>query len=93
MVKNLTAIAGDVGLISGLGRFPTPLFFPGKSQGQRSLVAYSPWCRQRVRHDLATKQQIKLKKTTTTSTWRTVSRTGLEQGTKVFFPAQWKSTE
>ena len=22
---------------------PTPLFLPGKSQGQRSLVGYSPW--------------------------------------------------
>ena len=22
---------------------PTPVFFPGKSQGQRSLVGYSPW--------------------------------------------------
>ena len=24
---------------------PTPVFFPGKSQGQRSLVGYSPWGR------------------------------------------------
>ena len=33
-----------------------PVFLPGESQGQRSLVGYSPWgCR--VRHDLATKQQ------------------------------------
>ena len=23
---------------------PTPVFFPGKSHGQRSLVVYSPWC-------------------------------------------------
>ena len=22
---------------------PTPIFLPGKSQGQRSLVGYSPW--------------------------------------------------
>ena len=22
---------------------PTPVFFPGKSQGQRSLAGYSPW--------------------------------------------------
>ena len=29
---------------------PTPLFLPGKSHGQRSLVGYSPWGR-RVRHD------------------------------------------
>ena len=31
---------------------PTPVFFPGKSQGQRSLAGYSPWGR-RVRHDWA----------------------------------------
>ena len=32
---------------------PTPVFLPGKSHGQRSLVGYSPWgCR--VRHDWAT---------------------------------------
>ena len=40
----------------------TPVFLPGKSYGQRSLVSYSPWGRKRVRHDLAghdlaTKQQ------------------------------------
>ena len=32
---------------------PTPVFLPGKSHGQRSLVGYSPWGRKRVRHDLA----------------------------------------
>ena len=36
---------------------PTPLFFPGKSHGQRTLVGYSPCGHKRVRHDLATKQQ------------------------------------
>ena len=36
---------------------PSPLFLPGKSHGQRSLVVYSLWCGKRVRHDLATKQQ------------------------------------
>ena len=43
--------AGDMGLIPGLGRppprrrkwQPTPVFLPGKSHGQRSLVGYSPW--------------------------------------------------
>ena len=50
---NLSANAGDVGdagLIPGLGRSPwrrawkpTPVFLPGKSCGQRSWVAYSPW--------------------------------------------------
>ena len=32
---------------------PTPVFWPGESHGQRSLVGYSPWS-QRVRHDWAT---------------------------------------
>ena len=34
---------------------PTPVFLPGKSHGQRSLVGYGP---QRVGHGLVTKQQI-----------------------------------
>ena len=36
---------------------PTPVFLPGESHGQRSLVGYSPWIHRRVRHNLATKQQ------------------------------------
>ena len=52
MVKNLPANAGDIrdqGSVPGLGRpwrrawQPTPVFLPGKSHGQRSLVGYSPW--------------------------------------------------
>ena len=42
--------AGDLGSIPGLERFPwtreelpTPIFFPGESQEQRSLVGYTPW--------------------------------------------------
>ena len=42
---------GDKGSIPGLGRFPrrrkwqpTPVFLPGKSRGQRSLVGYSLEC-------------------------------------------------
>ena len=49
VVKNPPANAGDLGPISGSGRFPgeghgkpTPVFLPGKSHGQRSLVGYSP---------------------------------------------------
>ena len=34
----------------------TPVFWPGKSHGQRSLVGYNPWDRKRVRHALATIQ-------------------------------------
>ena len=30
---------------------PTPVFLPGESHGQRSLVVYSPWGSQRVGHD------------------------------------------
>ena len=53
MIKNPPANAGDtrdVGSIPGLGRSPgegsgnlTPVFLPGKSHGQRSLVGYNPW--------------------------------------------------
>ena len=61
MVKNLPANAGD-----GFGqedspeekkRQPTPVFLPGKSHGQKSLVGYSPWSCKRVGHDIETKQQ------------------------------------
>ena len=34
---------------------PTPVFLPGKSHGQRSLVGYSSWGHKTVRHILATK--------------------------------------
>ena len=33
---------------------------PGKTHRQRSMVDYSPWGHQRIRHDLATKQQQQL---------------------------------
>ena len=36
---------------------PTPVFLPGKSHGERSPAGYSPWDHERVRQDLATKQQ------------------------------------
>ena len=35
----------------------TPVFLPRKSHGQRSLADYSPWGRERVEHNLVTKQQ------------------------------------
>ena len=34
----------------------TPVFLPGESHGQRSLVAHSVWSHKRVGHDLVTKQ-------------------------------------
>ena len=36
----------------------TAVFLPGKFHGQRSPSGYSPWGHKRVRHNLATKQQI-----------------------------------
>ena len=48
--KETTCNAGDPRLIPGSGRVPwrrewqpTPVFLPGESHGQRSLVGYSPW--------------------------------------------------
>ena len=54
VVKNLSANAGDkkLGFDPWVGMIPwrrawqlTPVFFPGESHGQRSLVGYSPWGR------------------------------------------------
>jgi len=51
-VKNLACSAGDPGSIPGSGRSPgagngnlTPVFLPGGSHGQRSLVDCSPYGR------------------------------------------------
>ena len=38
---------------------PSPVFLPGKSHRQRSLMGYSPWDHYRVRHDLTTKHSKK----------------------------------
>ena len=55
--KEAAAIGGDisnVGLIPGFGRSPggengNPLqYLGGESHGQKSLVGYSPWCRQEM---------------------------------------------
>ena len=49
--KEFACNAGDLGLISGLERYPgegngnLPVFFPGESHGQRSLAGPNPWGR------------------------------------------------
>ena len=64
VVKNLPANAGDHGFHTWVGKIPwrrkwqpTPVFLPGKSHGQRSLVGHSPWGHKRIGHSLVTKQQ------------------------------------
>ena len=62
MVKNLSARAGDVGLIHGWGNtlekeMTTPVFLPEKFHGQRSLVGYSLQGHKRVEHDLMTENE------------------------------------
>ena len=56
VVKNPHANAGQVKIQVGSlgwqdpleeGMQPTPVLFPGESQGQRSLVGYSPWVHKR----------------------------------------------
>ena len=55
-IKNLADSAGDTGSIPGQEdplekeMATDPVFLPGESQEQRSLVGYSP-CGCRVRHD------------------------------------------
>ena len=70
MVKNLPGNAGDTGSILGLGRStgkengnPTPVFFPGKFHGQRSLVSYS-LCSARACAHMHTHTHTHTKKTT-----------------------------
>ena len=53
MVKNLPANVGDIRDVSSFPGFgghpgggngnPTPVFLPGESHGQKSLVGCSPW--------------------------------------------------
>ena len=40
---------------------PAPVFLPGKSHGQRSLVGYSPWGHKTVGHNVDTKQRWSFK--------------------------------
>ena len=65
MVKNLLYNVGDVSSSPVAGRSPgerkwqsIPGFLPGKSDGQRSLMGYSPWGCKGVGHDLATRPQL-----------------------------------
>ena len=61
MVKNPPANARatiDAGLIPGLGRSPeegngnlSPIFLPGKSYEQRSIMGCRPWSFKRVGHN------------------------------------------
>ena len=62
MVKNLPTNAGNMGWISGSGRFPwrrkwqpTPVFLPGESHGEEPGGLQSRGS-QSVRHDIETKQ-------------------------------------
>ena len=43
-----------------LAKRPTPVFLPGKSHRQRSLMGNSPWGCKRIRYVLGTKQQQKI---------------------------------
>ena len=60
--KESACNAGDTDLTAGSGRCPcrrkwqfTPVFLPGKFHGQKRLADCSPWCCERVGHNLATK--------------------------------------
>ena len=62
MIKNLPAVR-ETWFKTWVGKIPwrrewlpTPVFLPGKSHAQRSLVGYSAWGHEKVRQDLVTKQ-------------------------------------
>ena len=54
-----TGDTGDTASILGCSKKqqPTPVFLPGKPQGQRSLAGSSPWGCKRIRNNIMTKQQ------------------------------------
>ena len=62
-IKNLPAMKETLVEFPGMNSFlekewlPIPVYLPGKSHRQRSLVGCSPWGHKRAGHDLATKQQ------------------------------------
>ena len=67
--KESACNAGNLGSIPRLGRSPgegngnpTPVFLPGESYGQKSLVGYSPW----IHKVLDTTEQFTLSKYRTT---------------------------
>ena len=62
--KEFACNAGDLALIPGLGRSPggghgSPLWYSylENPHGQRNLESYSPWGKQRIRHDWVTKHR------------------------------------
>ena len=59
---------------------PTPVLFPGKSHGQRSLVGYSPWGR-RVGHNWATSLHFRprVRSPQATDYWQSVSNCAAQQ--------------
>ena len=67
--KQSACNAGDPGFTPWVGKIPwrrkwqpTWVFLPGKSQRQRSLAGYSPWCCKRVRHDFKQQQSLYLQR-------------------------------
>ena len=75
--------AGNPGLIPGSGRFAgegngNPVLLPGKSDGWRSLIGYSPWCR---KESETTEQSMHIKEAGT-------CLPGLHLGTKISLSVQ-----
>ena len=55
-VKQETEVRSQIGKIPWRRKWQsTPVSFPGKSHGQRSLAGPHPWDHKRARHDLVTK--------------------------------------
>ena len=81
LVKNLPANAGDIGSIPDWGRspkkgLPTPVFLPGKSHGQRSLLGYSP----RGHKESEMTETLNTHTDTQTHTWPITTVVGCEVG-------------
>ena len=81
MVKNISASAREVGSVFGLGRFPwrrkqqpIPVFLPGKSHVQRSLVDCS----------LCVKRESDITEHIQTHTQLTYNVSGIQQSDVIF---------
>ena len=54
-VHNIKEFSRSIQVYSGEGN-GNPVFLPGESHGQSSLVSYSPWGGKRVGYNLGTRQ-------------------------------------
>ena len=76
--RDKVSIPGSGRSLGGGNGKPTPVFLPGESHRQRSLVGYSPWGSQRVGHKAVT------------NTTTTITTQGISTSCQLCFFFQWQ---